>query len=576
VTQGQLERISLPFEQVMSEMEMRIMSDIIRAIRINGFSTSTADAQMERLIQLGKSRESIKKWVKEALDAADAEMEKIFSDTVYEQYYGYKRAYEINGISQAPFGQNQELQDLISAVKEQTGDTFRNMTNSMGFALRNPSTGRVYHTPLMEFYQDALSGAVMDITSGASSYDKALGKVINAMTNSGLRWIDYDSGVHSRVNVAARRAVMTGFRQIQGKINEQAARELGTDSFEVSYHIGARPSHQEWQGKVYTYNQLEEICGLGTVTGLHGANCYHDYNAFIPGVSVRTYTDEQLEQMMDEENSPKAYNGKEYTMYEALQEQRRLETVMRKTRQDIKLLQEGEAGRDTVTVKKCRYQVQMQQYKSFSKAMGLPEQMQRVYQDGLGRMPVASEKKKLPRMKISIPEDVYGKSKMTKKVKNKIEGAIRKLEKEYIIYLDRIEGEYINSGVVFLAGGYIDEEGVLRHSLVINYKKDFTKLEKRMQRLYNEGKLAGKSFEDYVAHEMAHIIPFQNCVTAEDYEKTRSELKKQFVYGVSEYADRSRDGAESLAEAFVKYRNGEKIPDESRKLIEKYIFPWRR
>ncbi len=154
----------------------------------------------------------------------------------------------------------------------------------------------------------------------------------------------------------------------------------------MSYHIGARPSHQVWQGRVYTYNQLEEICGLGTVTGLHGANCYHDYNAFIPGVSVRTYTDEQLEQMMAEENTPKDYLGKEYTAYEALQKQRQMETAMRKTRQDIKLLQEGKAGKDAVTVKRCRYQVQMQQYKSFSKAMGLPEQMQRVYHDGLGRV----------------------------------------------------------------------------------------------------------------------------------------------------------------------------------------------
>ncbi len=386
MTQGELEGIPIPFEQIMSGLEMRIMSDIVRAIRINSFSTASTDARMERLIQLGQSRESIKKWVKEALDAADAEIEKIFSDTVYEQYYGYKRAYEANGMAQTAFDQNRELQDLISAVGAQTRDTFRNMTNSMGFAQRNPSTGRIYHTPLMEFYQDALSEAVMDIAAGTSGYDRALGKVINTMTASGLRWIDYDSGVHFRVNVAARRAVMTSFRQIQEKINEQTARELGTDSYEVSYHIGARPSHQEWQGRVWTMQQLMDVCGLGTVTGLHGANCYHDYNAFIPGVSVRTYTDEQLEQMTDEENRLRAYNGKDYTMYEALQEQRRMETVMRKTRQDIKLLQEGEAGRDTVTVKKCRYQLQMQQYKSFSKAMGLPEQMQRVYHDGLGRI----------------------------------------------------------------------------------------------------------------------------------------------------------------------------------------------
>lgn len=576
MTQGQLESIPLPFEQLMSEMEMRVMADVVRAIRINGFSTSTADAQMKRLIQLGQSRESIKEWIKEALDATDAEMEKIFSDTVYEQYYGYKRVYGAGGVSQIPFEQNRELQNLISAVEVQTKDTFRNMTNSMGFALRNPSTGRVYYAPLMEFYQDALSGAVMEISTGAASYDKALGKVINAMTVSGLRWIDYDSGVRSRVNVAARRAVMTGFRQIQGKMNEQVAKDLGTDYFEVSYHVGARPEHQVWQGKVYTYNQLEEICGLGTVTGLHGANCYHDYNAFIPGVSVRTYTDEQLEQMMAEENRPKAYNGKEYTMYEALQEQRRLETAMRKSRQDIKLLQEGEAGKNTVVVKKCRYQVQMQQYKSFSKAMGLPEQMQRVYQDGLGRINLALKEKQLPRMKISIPDDVYGKSKMTKKVKNEIERAIKKLEKEYIIYLDGIEGEFINSRDIFLTGGYIDKDGVLRHNLVINYKKDFTKLEKRMLTMYNDGEMAGRCYEDYIAHEMAHIIPFQNCTTEQEYLDLSEVLKFEFIAGISGYADRKKDGRESLAEAFVKYRNGEEIPKAAQELIKKYIEPWRR
>ena len=87
---------------------------------------------------------------------------------------------------------------------------------------------------------------------------------------------------------------MTGFRQVQGKINEQVANELGTDSYEVSFHLGARPTHQVWQGRVYTYKELESVCGLGTVTGLHGANCYHDYTAFVPGVSVRNYTDEVI------------------------------------------------------------------------------------------------------------------------------------------------------------------------------------------------------------------------------------------------------------------------------------------
>ena len=386
MTQGELEQIPLPFERHLSDLEMRIMNEIVQAIKVNGFSTATADRQMDRMVQLGRSERDIRQCIQETLDATDEEIERIFSDTVYEYYYGYERVYKATGTAQIPFKDNLELQALISAVQSQTINTFRNMTASMGFAIRDPATGKISYSPLMDFYQSTLDSAVLEIVSGTISYDKAIGRAINTMTNSGLRWIDYDSGWHNRVNVAARRAIMAGFRQVQEKINEQVAKDLGTDSYEVSYHVGARPEHQPWQGRVWTYEQLVSVCGLGTVTGLHGANCYHDYNPFIPGVSVRTYTDDQLDEMLEEENRPKAYNGKEYTAYEALQEQRRMETAMRKTRQDIKLLQESGVNETTITVKKARYQVQMQQYKSFSSAMKLPEQMQRVYQDGLGKV----------------------------------------------------------------------------------------------------------------------------------------------------------------------------------------------
>ena len=278
MSQGSLEGIPIPFEKAVSDLEMRIMADIVRTIRVNGFSTAKSDGQIRRMVQLGESEESIKKWIREALEITDEELEKIFSDVVYEQYYGYKRIYDTFGIKQIPFARNIELQALLAAVKVQTRAEFRNITNSMGFALRNPGTGSIYNSPLTEFYRDTLDGAVMDIVSGSVSYDVALSRAINAMTNSGLRTIYYDTGHSNRVEVAVRRAVMTGFRQVQGKINEQVAKDLGTDYFEVSYHIGARPEHQVWQGRVYSYEQLQSICGLGSVTGLHGANCYHDYN----------------------------------------------------------------------------------------------------------------------------------------------------------------------------------------------------------------------------------------------------------------------------------------------------------
>lgn len=394
MTQGALEGIPLPLEKTMSDLEMRIMADIVRSIKINSFSTAKADWQIQRLMQLGESEERIKKWIQDALEATDEEIERIFSDEVYEQYYKYRRFYDPFGTGQIPFEKNLELQALIMAVKVQTKESFRNITNSLGFAIKDFSTGKTYNNPLTQFYRDTLDGALTDIVSGSVSYDVAIGRAINTMTNSGLRTIHFNTGHSDRVEVAARRAIMTGFRQVQGKINEQVARDLGTDTYEVSYHIGARPDHQVWQGKVYTYEKLQSVCGLGSVTGLHGANCYHDYNPFIPGVSVRNYTDEELNKMMEEENTPKQYMGKEYTAYQALQKQRQMERGMRKTRQDIKLLEGGEASEDSVIIKKARYQLQMQQYRLFSAKMELPEQMKRVYQDGLGKVGGAIPKPK--------------------------------------------------------------------------------------------------------------------------------------------------------------------------------------
>ena len=102
MSQGSLEGIPVPFEKTMSDLEMRIMADIVRSIKINGFSTAKVDHQIQSLIQIGESETDIKKWIQEALEATDAEIEHIFSDRAYEQYYGYKRAYEESSRKQIP------------------------------------------------------------------------------------------------------------------------------------------------------------------------------------------------------------------------------------------------------------------------------------------------------------------------------------------------------------------------------------------------------------------------------------------------------------------------------------------
>ncbi len=419
MTQGEIEKLTAKTENIFSELEIRIMSDIVRRIKENNFSTATADWQVSRLQQLGMSEKQIREWIQKALKASDTEMDRIFSDELYKEYYGHAKAYKLADLQQIPFEKNTFLAQLIEAVKQQLKGEYQNIAGSMGFAIKDPATGRIKSVPLMDYYRSTMDNAVLDIKSGAFDYNTVLNRTIRQMTDSGIRYIEYDSGHRDRVNVAARRAVLTGFRQVQGKINEQVAADLNTDQYEVSYHVGARPTHQPWQGKVWTMQQLQEVCGLGEVTGLKGANCYHDYKPFPPG-SVRTYTDEQIARMNKEENTSKEYNGKQYTTYEALQQQRKMERVMRAQRQKIKLLQTGGADEQDIILAKARYQGQMQTYKDFSEKMKLPEQKARIMQDGLrGRfMPTKAEHAKVEKIserKIAVKEKQVRQSKFSER-----------------------------------------------------------------------------------------------------------------------------------------------------------------
>lgn len=384
-TSGELERVSMVLDEPMKELEMRIMQDVVRRIKINGEITAAADWQINRLQQLGMSKEEVNAAIQEALSYSDEDMNELYSKVIGAGYTRDRALYEATGTPFIPFEENGELQQLISSVSDQTNQTLHNITQSLGFAERG-TNGKISFTPLADFYQKTLDSAMLDISSGAFDYNTVLKRTVKAMTDSGLRTVDYASGHSNRVDVAARRAVMTGMTQLTAKVNEQNAEQLETDMFEVSWHGGARPEHQVWQGKWYTKAQLETVCGLGTVTGLCGANCYHEYNPVIPGISEPTYTAEELEELNRQENEPVEWEGKQYTKYEALQRQRRLETTMRAQRQEMALLKKGEADEDDLINCRAKYRVTSAEYTRFSEAMGLPQQRERVTADGLGNI----------------------------------------------------------------------------------------------------------------------------------------------------------------------------------------------
>lgn len=374
------------FSKRYRQLELDIMRDIVRRIKKTSEITSSADWQIMRLTIMGNSSEEIRNMIKEAGELSENDMQKLFDDVVEKEYTRSADLYKEVGANFVPYEQNTEMQQLTQALITQSNNELKSITGTMGFMLDYGDGQGLRFTPHTEIFSDYLNNAVMGVASGAFDYNTMIRKVVTQMTNSGLRTVDYASGRHDRVDVAARRAVLTGLSQLTGRITDTNAAALNTDHFEVAWHAGARPTHQEWQGRVWSKKELVDVCGLGSVTGLLGANCYHDYYPFIPGVSERMYSDEWLDQMNREENTPKTFMGKEYTAYEARQHQRYIERCMRAQREKVELLKEGGADKDEVMLARCKYQAQLDEYKRFSKVMKLPEQRERIYYDMRGRI----------------------------------------------------------------------------------------------------------------------------------------------------------------------------------------------
>lgn len=378
-----MEHLPLQLEKMFLELQNRIMRDVVRRIKKTGGITSTADYQLNRIQIIGNSTEFIESEIKRLSGLTDPELWEIYDTVIEKDYTRTKEIYEQVNAHFTPYEDNEQMQTWAKAILSQTKHEIQNITRSMGFAL--DYGGKKVFTPFSEYYQKYLDRACMDIVTGAFDYNTVLRRVVKEMTASGIRTVNYASGYGNRAPVAVRRAVMTGVHQLAAQINEQVAKDLGTDTYEVTWHAGHRPSHW-WGGNVYTKQELISICRLGEVDGLCGANCKHSYFAFVDGVSVRTYTSEQLREMEANEQVARSYQGKSYNAYEAQQRQRTLETRMRKQRSDIDLLKKGKASQLDIQAAQAKYLNTLREYQGFSKKMELPEQMQRVYMDGLGRV----------------------------------------------------------------------------------------------------------------------------------------------------------------------------------------------
>lgn len=369
---------------IYQRLDESILEYICEQFKTGELNTKAID--LIRLLQRrGLDLSEIEKIVKKYTALSDRQLNDIYNDAISKNQEYYSETLQKRGLVEDAVRRT-AIQQEVNAISRQTIGDFRNLTKSLGFALRG-ADGKVMVLPILETYRSILDDAEIQILSGGTSYNDAIRNAVKRLSDSGLQWVDYDTGYHNRIDVAARRAVMSGITQISAKYSDNLAEELNTPYVEVTAHIGARDidgktpwaSHKAWQGKVYSrrsgdiYPSVYEVCGLGQVDGLCGVNCRHHYHPWVEGVSERTYTDEQLANI---DQPPFEFEGKKYTMYEATQKQRQIETVLRQNKRDMNACKAAGLTEDYTTAK-IRYQTLLAEYNKFSKAAGLPTQPER-------------------------------------------------------------------------------------------------------------------------------------------------------------------------------------------------------
>lgn len=215
---------------------------------------------------------------------------------------------------------NRSNKNLNKGIKDTQGE-IKNICN-----ISRKCTNKQFIKACDEAYSKIVAG---------NNADKAIESSIRKLSQKGIEVVGYTDHTTS-MDAAVKRAVTSGVNQTSLKFKMENSKELGINIVKTSSHGGARPSHQEWQGKLFYLHtpvkglqNFKKATGYGRVDGLGGANCRHSF------YEVTDY--EYKNNLVDTEEFDKNRNDDQY---ELEQKQRYYERQIRSWKKRKNILDE--------------------------------------------------------------------------------------------------------------------------------------------------------------------------------------------------------------------------------------------
>ena len=320
-----------------ARLEDAILSAMVKRILRIGFVSEATKHQAEMLQEAGLLYEDILQLIAQRTDACTEQVRALFEDAGVTAVEIDNQTYRQAGIATVDIRQSDNLRQVLEAGFKKTMGVMDNLTKTTAM------------TTQRTFYQ-ACNDAYMQITSGAFSYQDAIRNVLKQAAKGGLS-VTYPSGHVDKLDVAIRRAALTGVGQTAAEVSKANAEDNGCYLMEITAHSGARPEHTRWQGQLVSLTgkdvgktidglkvwSLSGI-GYGSGDGFRGWNCRHDWYPYYVGYSTPNYTKKELEKL-NEKNIE--WNGEKYTEYEISQMQRAGERKIRKLKRQTMSMQQA-------------------------------------------------------------------------------------------------------------------------------------------------------------------------------------------------------------------------------------------
>lgn len=403
ITERQVEQIIEKLVDRMQSANTFFLKSIGSYIKQIKNLTPTQARQLVQILKYGGNYEEIIQEISKYTDLNINDIDEIFKQYAKKDQFFSKEFYAFRKKPFVPFEENKVLKRQTQALANIVKNEMYNFTRSnvLGYTITD-AKGKMRFHGLKETYNKVLDDALMNVSQGKETFEKAMSGIMKEIGESGLKTIDYKSGRSVRLDSAIRMHLKGRLRELHNENQKIIGEEIDADGWEITVHSNPAPDHAPVQGRQFSieeYNKLQngeeakdykgktytlDHDGKNGYRPISEMNCYHYVFSIVLGVSKPEYTEKQLKKIIDSNEKGFEFEDKHYTNYEGLQLQRNIERAIREQK-DIQILAKESGNEDLMNKAEGKIRRLTKKYKNLSDASGLPTKLARLRVEGYRR-----------------------------------------------------------------------------------------------------------------------------------------------------------------------------------------------